>query len=123
MRYPIPARRVLDLTLVVVVRPDLIPITLLLDIVWCALYGPYYNSGTALLGLIMTVFNMFLKMPWAFYAHEHMTEQGGAPLAILTPGKDKIMNALLSWIEAPGTERLLISAVVEAYGAYASRAE
>jgi len=31
---------------------DLIPLTMLLDIVWCAVYGPYLNSGTSLLGLM-----------------------------------------------------------------------
>jgi hypothetical protein len=30
----------------------LVPLTLLMDIVWCALYGPYLSGGAALFGLM-----------------------------------------------------------------------
>jgi len=63
----------------------LLPISLLLDIIWASLYGPYLDSGAPLLALILMVLNLFLKVPWAYAAYELMNESGGSPIVLLNP--------------------------------------
>lgn len=63
----------------------LLPVAIILDILWASLYGPYLGSGAPLLALILTVLNLFLKLPWAYAAYELMNESGGSPLVLLNP--------------------------------------
>ena len=39
------------------------------------------------MSLILSVINMFLKLPWAYVSFELMNETGGNPMMLLTPGE------------------------------------
>lgn len=63
----------------------LLPITLILDITYLSIYGPYLSQGVPLFSLVMTVVNLFLKIPFTYYAFELMSECGGNPMVLLNP--------------------------------------
>ncbi len=62
-----------------------LPCTIILDITWCSLYGPYLGSGAPLLALVLTVVNLFMKIPISYMAYELMLETGGNPMVLLDP--------------------------------------
>lgn len=63
----------------------LLPVTLVFDITWCSLYGPYLGSGAPLFALVMTVLNLFLKLPYGYVAFGLMEAHGGSPQLLLQP--------------------------------------
>jgi len=48
-------------------------LTLILDIVWCAVYG----NARAVAALVFTIFNMVVKVVMAWYGHKFLRELGG----------------------------------------------
>ncbi len=63
----------------------LLPTTIILDITWCSLYGPYLGSGAPLFSLVMSVFNLFAKLPLGYCAFGLMESHGGQPMLLLQP--------------------------------------
>ena len=64
----------------------LLPVTLIFDITWCSLYGPYLGTpGAPLFALVMTVLNLFLKLPYLYVAFGLMEAHAGSPQLLLQP--------------------------------------
>lgn len=63
----------------------LLPITLVFDITWSSIYGPYLSSGAPLFSLVMTVFNLFLKLPFGYCAFGLMEATNGSPMLLVQP--------------------------------------
>merc|ERR1712054_659145 len=66
-------------------------ISLIMDIVWCSIYGPAanesadYGAHAPQYALVMTIFNMFVKVFWLYVTYLWLGATGSTPLYILTP--------------------------------------
>ena len=66
-------------------------ISLVMDIVWCSLYGQAADAAAAAgahafqYALVMTIFNMFVKVFWLYLTFLWLGATGSTPLYILTP--------------------------------------
>ena len=65
--------------------PGIQLLSVLIDIIWCSMYGPDSTDGVLAFSFVMTVFCLFLRAPLLFFLFSIMEKRGlpFSPLAIL----------------------------------------